>query len=40
MVQTQSDYALLSLDKDNFRSVVGAFEMRSGKTVEIAAERR
>jgi hypothetical protein len=40
MVQTQSDYALISLDRSNFRSVVGAFEIRSGKTVEIAAESK
>jgi hypothetical protein len=40
MVQTQNDYALISLDRNNFRSVVGAFEIRSGKTVEIAAESK
>jgi hypothetical protein len=40
MVQTQNDYALITLDRNNFRSVVGAFEIRSGKTVEIAAESK
>ena len=38
MVQTQNDYALIALDKNDFRSVVGAFEIRSGKRVEVAAE--
>jgi hypothetical protein len=33
MVQTQDDYALLHLDKDTYRSVIGAFEIRSGKKV-------
>jgi len=40
MIQTQNDYALLSLDRNNVRSVVGAFEIRSGKTVEVAAESK
>jgi hypothetical protein len=40
MIQTQNDYTLISLDKENYRSVVGAFEIRSGKTVETAAESK
>jgi len=40
MVQTQNDYILIALDKDNYRSVVGAFEIRSGKTVEVVKETK
>ena len=40
MVQTQKDYILVSLDKENYRSVKGAFENRSGKKVETAEERK
>jgi hypothetical protein len=40
MVQTQNDYVLISLDKNDYRSVVGAFEIRSDKKVESAAEAR
>ena len=40
MVQTQNDYALIALDKDNYRSVVGAFEIRSEKAVEKATESK
>ena len=39
MVQTQNDYVLLQLDKDNARSVIGAFEIRSGKKVETSETR-
>jgi hypothetical protein len=40
MVQTQSDYVLIALDKDNYRSVVVAFEVRSGKAVEKVTESK
>jgi hypothetical protein len=40
MVQTQNDYALISMDKENYRSVLGAFEIRSGKTIEAATEAK
>jgi hypothetical protein len=36
MVQTQDDYALLHLDKETYRSVIAAFEIRSGKKVDTA----
>ena len=39
MVQTQDDYALLYLDKDSFRSVVAAFELRADTKVETAESR-
>ena len=38
MIQTQNDYVLISLDKNNARWVLGAFDIRSGKKVEAAAE--
>ncbi|HET9220663.1 MAG TPA: hypothetical protein VFR18_27030 [Terriglobia bacterium] len=34
MVQTKDDYVLLQLDKENYRSVVRAFEIRAGQKVE------
>jgi hypothetical protein len=34
MVQTHDDYVLLQLDKENYRSVVRAFELRTGKKIE------
>ena len=34
MVQTQDDYVLLQLDKENYRSAVRAFEIRTGQKVE------
>ena len=39
MVQSQDDFALLFLDKDSYRSVIGAYEIRSGRKVEISETR-
>lgn len=38
MVQTQDDYALIQLDKNNYKSVIAAFESRAGKRVETVTD--
>jgi len=40
MVQTQTDYALIQLDKTNYKLIVAAFETRTGKKVETVADSK
>jgi hypothetical protein len=40
MVQMQTDYALIQLDKTNYKLIVAAFETRTGKKVETVADSK
>lgn len=40
MVQGEGDYAVLQLDKSNYRMVLGAFESKTGKTVELVEDNK
>lgn len=40
MVQGDGDYALLQLDKSNYKMALGAFEARSGKKVELVEDSK
>jgi len=40
MVQTNDDYALVQLDKSNYKMVLAAFETKTGKKVETVADTK
>ena len=40
MVRTQDEYALIQLDKTNYKPLLAAFESRSGKKIETVADSR
>lgn len=40
MVQTNDDYALVQLDKSNYKLVIAAFETKTGKKVEAVADSK
>lgn len=40
MVQTNDDYALVQLDKSNYKMVIAAFEIKTGKKVETVADTK
>lgn len=40
MLQGERDYALMQLDKSNYRLVLASFEAKSGKKVETAADSK
>ncbi len=40
MVQTTDDYALLQLDKSNYKLVLAAFEVKTGKKVETVEDSK
>lgn len=40
MVQGEGQYAVLQLDKSNYKMVLGAFEAKTGKTVELVADAK
>lgn len=40
MVQSEGDYAVLQLDKSNYKMVLGAFEAKTGKSVELVEDKK